>query len=136
VLDRLRIRNLAIVESAELELSPGLNVITGDTGAGKSLLVESVNLLVGGRADSGLLREGESAAWVEGEFRLGSGVGDRVRALLESWGIECDGDTLIVRRELSATGKSRALVNQAAVTFGSLKRLGEMLADLHGQHEH
>ena len=136
MLERLRIRNLAIVASAELELAPGLNVITGETGAGKSLLVESMNLLVGGRADSGLVREGETAAWVEGEFRLAVPIAARVRALLDDWGAEGDAETLIVRRELNTSGKSRALVNQTALTQASLKRLGELIADLHGQHEH
>ena len=135
MLERLRIKNLAIVEAAELSFTAGLNVITGETGAGKSLLIESVNLLTGGRADSSLVREGATSASVEGEFRLGAAA-PMVRALLEEWGIECDGDTLIVRREIAATGKSRALVNQSALTQNSLRLLGELLADLHGQHEH
>ena len=135
MLERLRIKNLAIVEAAELSFSAGLNVITGETGAGKSLLVESVNLLVGGRADSGLVREGAASASVEGEFRVGAAA-PAVAALLGEWGIDFEGDTLIVRRELGANGKSRALVNQAALTQSSLRQLGELLADLHGQHDH
>jgi DNA repair protein RecN (Recombination protein N) len=136
MLERLTVRNLAIVERAELELAPGLNVITGDSGAGKSLLVESVSLLIGERADPARVREGAAAASVEGEFRLGRGAAAQLAPLLEAWGVEFDGDTLIVRREVSAAGRSRAVVNQVALTQGSLKELGERLADLHGQHEH
>jgi DNA repair protein RecN (Recombination protein N) len=111
-------------------------VVTGETGAGKSLLVQSASLLVGGRADADAVREGAKSAVVEGEFRLSGDTAKRVRALLESWGIEDGGESLVVRREVQAGGKSRASVNQSAVTLGALKTLGEVLADLHGQHEH
>jgi DNA repair protein RecN (Recombination protein N) len=136
MLERLRIRDLAVVEDVEVELGGGLNVITGETGAGKSLLVQSVNLLVGERAESDRVREGARAAVVEGEFRLVPATARRVGALLSEWGVDFDGESVIVRRELQAGGKSRAIVNQSAVTLGSLKRLGEVLVDLHGQHEH
>src|SRR5262249_33584985 len=106
MLDRLRIRNLAIVEDAELVLGEGLNVVTGETGAGKSLVVESVGLLIGERADTTLVREGATAASVEGEFRLTPAVAASLAPLLSSWGIELDGDMLIVRREVSGTGRS------------------------------
>ena len=136
MLERLRIKDLALVERAEIPFGPGLNVITGETGAGKSLLVQSVNLLVGERADPETVREGASAAAVEGEFRLGPGPAQRAAELLGEWGFEFDGETLIVRREIQAGGRSRATVNQSPVTQAALKRLGDVLADLHGQHEH
>jgi DNA repair protein RecN (Recombination protein N) len=136
MLERLRIEGLALVERADLALGAGLNVITGETGAGKSLLVESVNLLVGERADSSAVRAGEKAAVVEGEFRLEGESARRAAALLEEWNLSLDGDTLIVRREVQSEGRSRATVNQSAVTQSALKRLGVILADLHGQHEH
>ena len=136
MLERLTIRDLVLVERAEVEFGPGLNVVTGETGAGKSLLVQAVDLLTGGRAEADVVREGAKAAVVEGEFRPSARAALRVRPLLESWGVECDGDGVIVRREVQAGGKSRALVNQAAVTRGALRELCEALADLHGQHEH
>jgi DNA repair protein RecN (Recombination protein N) len=136
MLERLTVRDLALVERAEVEFGPGLHVVTGETGAGKSLFVQSVALLVGGRADADTVREGARAAIVEGEFRLGRERASAVAALLEDWGVEFDGQTLIVRREVQPGGKSRATVNQSAVTQGALRRLGELLADLHGQHEH
>lgn len=136
MLERLTIRDVALVERAEIVFGEGLHAVTGETGAGKSLFVESLALVVGGRADAGIVREGARAAAVEAEFRLGGETSRRVNALLEEWGVGFDGETLLVRREVSAEGRSRALVNDASVTIASLKRLGEALVDLHGQHEH
>ncbi len=136
MLERVRIRDLALVEEAEIEFGPGLNVVTGETGAGKSLLVQAISLLVGERAEADAVREGAQAAVVEGEFRLQGEIARRVAELLGSWTLDFDGETLIVRREVQAAGRSRASVNQSPVTQAALKRLGEILADLHGQHEH
>jgi DNA repair protein RecN (Recombination protein N) len=136
VLERLAIRDLVLVERAEVEFGPGLNAVTGETGAGKSLLVQAVDLLTGGRAEGDAVREGARAATVEGEFRPSARAALRVRPLLEAWGVEVDGESLIVRREVQAGGKSRALVNQSAVTRAALRELCEVLVDLHGQHEH
>ena len=135
MLERLVIRDLALVERAEIPFGPGLNAMTGETGAGKSLVVQAVNLVVGERADPDAIRQGSSAAVVEAEFRLEGETAVRVGRLLSEWGLEFDGETLVVRREL-AEGRSRASANQSPVTLASLKRLGELLADLHGQHEH
>lgn len=136
MLERITVRDLALVERAELEFGAGLHVVTGETGAGKSLFVESLALLLGGRADADVVREGARVAIVEGEFRLAGDTATRVRQLLEEWGLESGDGALIVRREVSAEGRGRATVNQSAVTLAALKRLGELLADLHGQHEH
>jgi len=136
MLERIVIRDLAVVERAEVSFAAGLNAVTGETGAGKSLLVEAVSLLVGERADADVIRDGAVATVVEGEFRVSGEPARRARALLESWGLESDGETVIVRREVARNGKSRASVNQSAVTLAALKSLGEILADLHGQHEH
>ena len=136
MLERLVIRDLALVERAEIELGSGLHAVTGETGAGKSLLVDSLGLLVGGRGDADLVRDGAKAAVVEGEFRLSGDTSRRVGRLLEEWALEFDGESLVVRREVSAEGRSRASVNQSPITLASLKRLGELLLDLHGQHEH
>jgi len=132
MLDRLTVRDLAVIERAEFTLGPGLNAVTGETGAGKSLIVQAVTLLVGGKADADVVREGASVTVVEGEFHLAGEPARRVAELLREWDFEFDGETLIVRREVSNAGRSRAAVNQSPVTLAALKRLGEVLADLHG----
>jgi DNA repair protein RecN (Recombination protein N) len=114
----LSIRNLAVIESAEIEFDSGLNVLTGETGAGKSILVEAVGLLLGGRASPDLVRTGEECATVQAVFD-----GE-------------DGTELLVRREVTAQGRSRAFVDGALVTAGALRDLGARMVDLHGQHEH
>lgn len=136
MLERLVIRDLALVEHAEIVLADGLHAVTGETGSGKSLTVDALALVVGGRADADIVREGAARAVVEAEFRLSPTTARRVGELFAQWDLELDGDTLIVRREVTAEGRSRASVNQASLTLANLKRLGELLVDLHGQHEH
>ena len=113
----LRIRHLAVIDSVEVEFDPGLNVLTGETGAGKSILVEAVGLLLGGRASGDLVRTGEEAAAIEAIFESG-------------------GEELLVRREITTQGRSRAFINGTLVTAGALKDLSNRLIELHGQHEH
>ena len=136
MLERLIIRDLALVERAEIAFGRGLHAVTGETGAGKSLTVGALALLVGGRADADIVREGAKSCVVEAEFRLAGAASRRAGALLNDWGLEFDGETLIVRREVSLEGRSRASVTQSSLTLANLKRLGEQLLDLHGQHEH
>ena len=114
----LSIRHLAVIDRLELELGPGLTVLTGETGAGKSILVGAVGLLVGGRASADLVRTGEETASIEAIFENG------------------DGREVIVRREISAQGRSRAFVDGALATSAGLRELSRALVDLHGQHEH
>jgi len=114
----LSIRHLAVIDALELEFPAGLTVLTGETGAGKSILVGAVGLLVGGRASADLVRTGEETAAIEAVFETQSG------------------DELIVRREVSAQGRSRAFVNGALVTTAALRDATGSLVDLHGQHEH
>src|SRR5687768_7439485 len=114
----LRIQHLAVIDRLELEFESGLNVLTGETGAGKSILVGAVGLLVGGRASADLVRTGEGMAAVE--------------AIFEGPG----GAEIIVRREVSAQGRSRALVDGALCTSAALRETCGHLVDLHGQHEH
>jgi DNA repair protein RecN (Recombination protein N) len=113
----LSIRNLAVIEHVQVEFEPGLNVLTGETGAGKSILVEAVGLLLGGRASSDLVRTGEDTAQVEGQFEDG-------------------GREVVVRREVTAQGRSRAFIDGALATAASLRDLSDRLIELHGQHEH
>src|SRR5262245_58342457 len=113
----LRIQRLAVIDAAEIEFGAGLNVLTGETGAGKSILVEAVALLLGGRASGDLVRTGEDTATVEAVF-------------------ECETGELIVRREITAQGRSRAFLNGALVPAGTLKELTAGAVELHGQHAH
>ncbi len=114
----LSVRHLAVIDRLELEFAPGLNVLTGETGAGKSILVGAVGLLVGGRASADMVRTGEDAAVVEAIFDAP------------------DGREIVVRREVSAQGRSRASVDNALVTSASLREACGGLVDLHGQHDH
>ncbi|MEO6462798.1 MAG: DNA repair protein RecN [Candidatus Eisenbacteria bacterium] len=137
MLTELKVTALAVVEEARLELGPGFVVLTGETGAGKSLLVGAIGLLVGERADAGAIRAGEPMARVEGRFTLDAGPARAAfEALLAEWGIPCDDGEVIVRREVVREGRSRAWVNQVSVTLKALEQLGAHLVDVHGQHEH
>ena len=130
----LSIQGLALVESLELEFGPGLNVMTGETGAGKSIVLGSIGLLLGERADAAWLRSGSDRGFVEGTFDLSTrpDLLEAVRAL----DVEPEEDRIVVRREIHADGRSRALVNGRTVLLAPLRALGEVLVDLHGQHEH
>jgi len=113
----LSIGRLAVIDAAEVEFEPGLNVLTGETGAGKSILVEAVGLLLGGRASGDLVRTGEESATIEAIF-------------------ESNGEEVLVKREITAQGRSRAFINGSLVTASALKELSGRLIELHGQHEH
>lgn len=130
----LSIQGLALVESVELELDPGLNVLTGETGAGKSLVLGSIGLLLGERADGAWLRAGERRGSVEAVLDLGARP-DLV-ASLRTLDVEPEEGRVVLRREIHADGKGRALVNGRAVLLAQLRAVGEVLVDLHGQHEH
>ena len=130
----LSIQGLALVESVEIEFHRGLNVLTGETGAGKSLILGSVGLLLGDRADAAWLRTGASRGAVEGTFDL-SARPDLEEAL-RAEEVEIEEGRLVLRREILADGKSRAFVNGRTVLLAKLRAVGEILVDLHGQHEH
>lgn len=134
MLRELHVRNYAVIDDLRLELQPGLNVLTGETGAGKSLIVGALSLLLGERASSDVVRAGESRAIVEGVFDC-SRVPELAR-LCEEQGIDVEDGWLILRREVQREGRNRAWVNGSAATAGLIRRLGESLVDLHGQHEH
>lgn len=132
MLIQLSIRNVVLIESCDIALEPGLCVLSGETGAGKSILLDSLGLVLGARADSGLVRKGESSGQVIAEFDItGNAVAKAVLADLE---LE-QADSLIIRRSLTADGKTRCLVNDQPVTVAGLKRLGDTLVEVHGQHE-
>jgi len=135
MLTLLRVKNLALVEEASVAFEPGLNVVTGETGAGKSILIGALYLLLGERADTSAVRAGETQCVVEATFHLADARG--VEAVLAEAGLEpCDHGQLILRRTVKAAGGGQAYVNDAPVTLPLLKRLGALLVDLHGPHDH
>lgn len=133
MLTRLSVRNLAIVESADVEFGGGLTVITGETGAGKSVLMGALELVLGARADVSTVRDGAKEARIEAEFAV-PGVVD---AFLDAAGLPpCEDGVLLVRRAISATGGGRVHVNDAATTVQTLRALGKLLVDVHGPNDH
>jgi len=133
MLRELRLRNFAVVESVTVPFAPGLNVLTGETGAGKSILIDAIVLVRGGRAQSDVIRADAETATVEAVFEAGAGA----RTALEEAGLPPDdGGEIVVRRELARSGRHRAFVNDSPVTVGLLERLGDTLVEVHGQHEH
>jgi DNA repair protein RecN (Recombination protein N) len=132
MLERLVVSGLGIIDAVEVELAPGFVALTGETGAGKSLLVTSLELLAGRRASSELVRTGDERLRVEGSFVVDAGSG--LAMVLEEIGAE-GGDNLVIRRELSATGRGRCWVNDVSVTANTLQRIAPHLLSIHGQHE-
>ncbi len=139
MLKSLSIRNYALIEQLELEFGSGLNIITGETGAGKSIIIDALNLILGERADSEEVRSGAEKSIVEGIFTISGNR--RVQQLILEAGVaeERSGkapDEIIVRREVNQKGQSRAFVDDTPVPVSQLKQIGDLLVDLHGQHEH
>lgn len=134
MLCRLHVIHYALIDDAEIELCPGLNIITGETGAGKSILIGALGLVLGMRASSEVIRTGEEKCVVEAIFELQQN--HPCRDLLIKMGIEADNGELILRREVFVEGRSRCYVNGLSVPVRSLFALGRSLVDLHGQHEH
>jgi DNA repair protein RecN (Recombination protein N) len=135
MLKELVIRHLAIIEEVHLQFSEGFHVLTGETGAGKSILIDALGLIAGGRASADFVRHGKEKAEIEAVFELEES--HQARSLLEEWGFAADElDLLIIRREITAGGKSTCRVNGRVVTLALLKQLGLKLLDISGQHEH
>jgi DNA repair protein RecN (Recombination protein N) len=135
MLRELRLRNFAVVESITVPFLTGFNVLTGETGAGKSILVDALLLVRGGRAQADVIRADTEAATVEAVLTLDGA--DAARAVLEEAGLAPDDNgEILVRRELTRAGRHRAFVNDSPVTVGLLERLGDTLVEVHGQHEH
>lgn len=133
MLTELRIRNFAIIEQVTLPLAEGFNVLSGETGAGKSIIVGALGLLLGERASADLIRTGSDKATVEGVFDVAKLKG--IAALADDHGIEVEDDTLVLKREIAANGRGRAWVNGATVTATVLAEIGRQLVNLHGQHD-
>jgi len=136
VLTTLRIKNLALVPDLTLELAPGYNAITGETGAGKSVIIGALNLVLGQRADRTLIRAGAESCAVEAVFALGK-LEPAVNAALEERGLEpCEDRQLVLKRAFTAAGANRQFINGSPATLAMLAELGESLIDLHGPHDH
>lgn len=131
MLSLLKIKNVALIDSLEAEFGPGLNILTGETGSGKSIIVDSLGALTGDRVSSDLIKEGASIAQIEGLFETASSV--ELTEILRQSGIEFDSSELLIRREISATGKNRVFLNDQLVTASFLKRISPFLVDIHGQ---
>ncbi len=138
MLQELRIQNFAIIDDLTLEFSDGFIAITGETGAGKSILVDAVGLLLGARADGGMVRGGTERALIEGVFSVPQRVQGTLNALLDAEGLEAaeTPDEVILAREVRASGRSRARVNGVICPLKTYRAVGELLVDIHGQHEH
>ena len=135
MLELLHVRNLAIVEDAKVSFGEGMNVITGETGAGKSILIGALQLILGGRADRSMLRTGEQQLTVQADFALKDT--DAVNTLLQEADIDpCEDGNLIIRRSLTAAGTGKSSVNDTNVTVAMLRRIGRLLVDMHGPHDH
>ncbi|GBD33034.1 DNA repair protein RecN [bacterium HR33] len=139
MLSELRVRDLAVIADVTLELKPGLNVLSGETGAGKSLLVDALSLLLGERASSDLVRPGAQRAVVEAVFDLNqpqsASALEAVSQIASAAGIDLEDGRLVVRREINAEGRNRAWANGSPTTVAVLSELGQVLVDLHGQHD-
>ncbi|CAA7618676.1 DNA repair protein RecN [Magnetospirillum sp. UT-4] len=133
MLQRLAIRDVVLIEKLDLAFAPGLSVFTGETGAGKSILLDSLSLALGARADSALVRHGAAQASVIAEFD--PPAGHPARLLAAEQDIEVGGDPLLLRRVVTADGRSRAYVNDQPVSVGLLRRIGDELVEIHGQFE-
>jgi DNA repair protein RecN (Recombination protein N) len=133
MLTRLHIENLALIDSLELEFSEGLCLLTGETGAGKSILVEAVGLLMGERAEVEMVRSGSPGAVIEATFEIAP-AGHAAAQLLRSWSVPSDGE-IVIRRRLARAGRSSATINGAAASVTQLRELGSRLVNRHGQHQ-
>ncbi|MBK9050837.1 MAG: AAA family ATPase [Chloroflexi bacterium] len=137
MLTELTIRDFAIIDELNLRIAPGFNVLTGETGAGKSIILDAVMLILGGRADTTMVRAGAEQAYVEARFHLESHVRQAVIPLLTSEGLEGESDEeILLARELRQNGRNICRVNGRAVALTLLRQIGESLIDIHGQGEH
>ncbi len=137
MLEFLKVKNIALIDEIEIEFGDGLNLLTGETGSGKSIIVDSLGTLTGGRVSSDLIKAGREEAQIEGLFAVRANA--RLREITDSFGIELDGGDiveLIVRRELSLSGKNRIFINGQLATQAVLKLIGPFLVAIHGQGEH
>lgn len=135
MLESLTVKNYAIIKSLNVDFTEGLNVLTGETGAGKSIIVGALSLALGARANTQAIRVGAEKTSVSAVFYL-QRMSENLRSLLTDLDIECEDDTIVLRREVNTAGRNVCRVNDCAVSVSALKQIGELLVDIHGQHEH
>ncbi len=133
MLKELHISNIAIIDKLQVEFREGLNVLTGETGAGKSIIIDALNLALGGRADMDMIRSGQTTASVEALFYSED---PEIFRLLEDLGIETEDNQIIIKRIISTKDKNRNFINGSNITVGVLSQIGQNLVDIHGQHDH
>lgn len=136
MLTELRIRNFAIIDQLDLKLEPGLLMFTGETGAGKSIMIDAVEFLVGGRADSEVVRTGTETAILEAVFHLDPSVREHIHSILAREEVDDGTDDVLVSREIRLEGRNICRVNGRVVTLSLLREIGDLLVDVHGQSEH
>jgi DNA repair protein RecN (Recombination protein N) len=136
VLDYLRVRGLALLDDVALEFDPGMNVLTGETGAGKSIIVDALTMLRGGRARAELVRDGEDAARVEAQFTVRGPIGRQLRPILDRLGVELEDETLVLERHLRRSARGRIAIQSNLSTLASLAEIGSELVEICSQHEH
>ncbi len=134
MLTGISITNIALIKKLDLDFSEGLNILSGETGAGKSIIIDSLNFVLGERADKTLIRHGESVAEVEASFYFGDNV--KIASLLDEYGIEHDDGVVILRRTMNVSGRNDVRINGRSATTAMLKSISSLLCDIHGQHEH
>ncbi|MDO8519286.1 MAG: AAA family ATPase, partial [Deltaproteobacteria bacterium] len=132
VLTELFVKNFALIDEIRLIFGPGFSVISGETGAGKSILVGALGLAIGGRAQPSMIRTGEKEAVIEAVFEIGSH--SKIKVLLEEWSLN-DLDQILIRRHISSEGKNRIYLNGQNATLSQLEKIGPLLVDLAGQHD-
>ncbi len=135
MLSELSIQNFAIIESLSISFEKGLTVLTGETGAGKSIIIDAIHMLAGGRGSSEFIRHGEEKAVIEGLFILDNDQHPLYKKAQE-FGIEVEEGMVVLRRDMTKSGKSVCRVNGKLVTISVLREFGSTLIDIHGQHEH
>lgn len=134
MLNRLRIRNFVLIEELEIDFKKGLNILTGETGAGKSILIDAISAVLGEKMTTDVIRSGFERATVEADFDISGVTG--LKEILDDAGIDFDDESLVLRRELYSSGKGRSFANAVQIPVSKLLEIGEALIDIHGQNEH
>ena len=132
----LSVTDFATIEQLDIELGPGFSVLTGETGAGKSIIVDALGLLLGGRADVGMVRSGARQSRVEGIFLLGGDISQKINVALYEYGIDVGEEEIILAREVNLDGRNTCRVNGRIVPLRLLSTLAQHLVDIHGQNQH
>jgi len=130
----LKVKNFALIEKLEINFKKGLNVLTGETGAGKSIIIGALEMLLGGRASREVIRNGKEKAYIEAVYEPEKL--DLINNKLEEYGIEPDEDILLLSREIKRTGRNRSRINGQLATLSMVSNVSSYLVDIHGQHEH